>query len=418
MPSSTLTKGLIQTMSFAPRVLDLFCGAGGMSLGFKSAGCEIVGGIDNEKWPIETHHQNFPNAEIKLPATDIRAIEPSSLGIAPGHIDILIGGPPCQGFSQVGRAKIRSLGQERDRDKKNQLYKQFIRFIDYFHPPYFVIENVQGMKNFKKEHFLKGVLEELSTGPKPSGYRSHVQYEIEYRVLCAKDYGVPQVRNRLFIIGRRRDCHKLPIRFPDPVSDIVNLKDAISDLPRLRAPILATKSKTYLINGGIHQIDKPKKYRTAPQTKYQQRMRTGCGATVQNHVCRGHNEKDLEIFSRLKQGQKYMDLPLSLRRYRNDIFDDKYRRLSASKPSWTLTAHMQKDCLAYIHPTQTRSLSTREAARIQSFPDSFVFAGPLTKIFRMIGNAVPPILAEQIAIGLVQELCKSNNKQAKQAAGT
>jgi DNA (cytosine-5)-methyltransferase 1 len=139
-------------------------------------------------------------------------------------------------------------------------------------------------------------------------------------------------------------------------------------------------------------------------------MREGCGNTVMNHMCRGHNSKDLEIFALLNQGQKYADLPAKHRRYRDDIFDDKYRRLKANQPCWTLTAHMQKDCLAYIHPRQTRTLSAREAARIQSFPDSFIFEGPLTKIFRQVGNAVPPLLAERVALELVPQLSQRRSE--------
>src|SRR4030095_9990294 len=113
-------------MSYKPKVLDLFCGAGGLSLGFARAGCEVLGGIDVEHWPVQTHHENFPNAVIKLPPTDIRDVDPSLLGIPKRGIDILIGGPPCQGFSHVGRAKITSLGQERERVRKNRLYRELI----------------------------------------------------------------------------------------------------------------------------------------------------------------------------------------------------------------------------------------------------------------------------------------------------
>ena len=398
-------------MRYKPRVLDLFCGAGGLSLGFERAGCKIVGGIELEHWPCMTHHRNFPDCEVTLGPTDISMVDPAALGLKPGSVDILIGGPPCQGFSQVGRAKIRSLGQERERDRKNRLYREFIRFLDYLQPAYFVIENVQGMKTFKSSRFLDQVLEELSHGYGNYKFSSNRGYEVQAKVLCAVDYGVPQVRYRLFIIGRRRDCTDLTIRFPEAaVSEPITLHDAISDLPRLEAPVLSTKSASFLINSGIKQEDRPKSYRTIPENNYQRVMREGSGNRVLNHVCRGHNKKDLEIFALLRQGEKYADLPAKHRRYRDDIFDDKYRRLKANQPCWTLTAHMQKDCLAYIHPRQTRSLSTREAARIQSFPDSFIFEGPLTKVFRQVGNAVPPLLAEQVALGLVSQLSRRRSE--------
>ncbi|HEY9787573.1 MAG TPA: DNA cytosine methyltransferase [Candidatus Obscuribacterales bacterium] len=392
-------------MSYRPRVLDLFCGAGGLSLGFEKAGCQIIGGVDFESWPVKTHHRNFPNCEVQLGPTDISQLDPAGLGLQPGSIDILIGGPPCQGFSQVGRAKIRSLGQEWHRDRKNRLYRQFIRFLHYFKPVYFVIENVQALRTFKESRFLSELLDELSHGYGDYILPPKMRYDVSYRVLCAADYGVPQVRYRLFVIGRRKDHPELAINFPEPtVTRATNLRDAISDLPRLCAPVLSTKTSSYLINGGVKQDDRPKRYRSSPRNAYQRLMRAESGEFVLNHICRGHNSKDLKIFALLKQGQKYKDLPARLRRYRDDIFDDKYRRLKENEPCWTLTAHMQKDCLAYIHPRQTRSLSAREAARVQSFPDSFVFEGPLTKVFRQIGNAVPPLLAQEVARILVDEL--------------
>lgn len=401
-------------LPFVPRVLDLFCGAGGLSLGFQRAGCEIIGGIDIERWPVETHHKNFPNCRVKLPPTDVSLLDPTELGLPRGFIDILIGGPPCQGFSQVGTAKIRSLGQERKKAKQNRLYRQFIKFLDYFQPKYFVIENVNGMKGVQNINVFNEAIKELSNGLNGQGYRYATGYDVDFKVLCAKDFGVPQRRYRVFIIGRRKDLTDLPVYFPSELGvSPVTLKEAISDLPALVAPILTTKSKKDLGNGGIHQEDKPRRYRSEPLNAYQRLMREEQGPEVMNHLCRGHNEKDLEIFSLLKQGEKYKDLPKSMRRYRDDIFDDKYRRLRYDEVAPTVTAHMQKDTLAFIHPSQTRSISAREAARIQSFPDDFVFVGPLTKVFRQIGNAVPPLLAEQVASVLVHELRSNHAKTSK-----
>lgn len=374
-----------------------------MSLGFENAGCQILGGIECEAWPFETHKANFPDCMVNQDEPiDIKDLGPLDLGLKPGSVDILIGGLPCQGFSIVGQSKIRSLGIERERDKKNKLYQEFVRFLDYFRPLYFVIENVSGMKMFKKQRFLDQIIEELKA----------VGYDVDKRILCASDFGVPQIRNRLFIIGRRKDRPDLAIRFPEPLTgECVTVRDAISDLRILKAKKLKTKKGT-LGNGGVAHENKPVTYKTSkPVSTYQKKMRSGNGPTVLNHVCRGHNEVDLKIFGKLRQGGKYIDLPAKDRRYRDDIFKDKYRRLDNSKPSWTLTAHMQRDCLAYIHPTQTRSISTREAARLQSFPDRFVFAGPLTKVFRQIGNAVPPLLAEHLAGEIVSELSRGDGKE-------
>lgn len=367
-----------------------------MSLGFRTAGCQILGGIECEDWPAATHKSNFPECIVDLGARDIRSLEPSELGLKPGDVDILIGGPPCQGFSIVGLSKIRSLGKERERDQKNRLYRQFIKFLEYFRPLYFVIENVQGMKVFRKQRFLPEVVKELEDAG----------YLVDQDILTATDYGVPQIRHRLFIIGRRKDRPELQIRFPKGSgSKRVSVDEAISDLRVLRAKVLVVKKKKgKLTNPGTKHEDRPITYRTGPQSGYQELMRLGNGQFVMNHVCRGHNEADLKIFDKLKQGGRYIDLPKRDRRYRDDIFKDKYRRLKGSEPAWTLTAHMQRDCLAYIHPHQKRSISTREAARLQSFPDRFVFCGPLTKVFRQIGNAVPPLMAEYVAKEIVAEL--------------
>jgi len=395
-------------MEFAPRVLDLFCGAGGMSLGFKQAGCVILGGVESEIYPNKTHERNFTSGVIEPGRKDIRKLKPEDLGLKPGDIDILIGGPPCQGFSVVGQSKIRSLGLEAERDKKNKLYLEFVRFLRYFKPDYFVIENVPGMEYFKQQSFLTNVLTQL----KRAGY------VVDKRVLRATDFGVPQLRQRLFIIGRRKDRDDLNLVFPEAVFETpVSVRDAIGDLRTLHATELVTQ-KGSLSNGGAKHEDKPVTYRCAPNSNYQRLMRANNGDTVSNHICRGHNRHDLIIFDKLKQGQRYVDLPAKYRRYRDDIFKDKYRRLHAGRPAWTLTAHMQRDCLAYIHPTQKRSISAREAARLQSFPDDFVFEGPLTKVFHQIGNAVPPLLAQHVAMGLVSELERATmeSTQSKEAS--
>jgi DNA (cytosine-5)-methyltransferase 1 len=147
-------------------------------------------------------------------------------------------------------------------------------------------------------------------------------------------------------------------------------------------------------------------YLCEPSSPYQKKMRKAKkkGQGVINHICRSHNDLDLQIFGVMKQGDLYRDIPDEFKRYRSDIFEDKYKRLRWDKPSWTLTAHMKKDGLAYIHPTQTRSISVREAARLHSFPDDFIFDAPMTAMFELIGNSVPPLMAEAIARPIVEQL--------------
>ncbi|MEA5625833.1 DNA cytosine methyltransferase [Nostoc sp. UHCC 0251] len=390
-----------------PTVLDIFCGAGGMSLGFQNAGCQILGGIDNNPHAIRTHHRNFPNCRLELDAQDVRNVDFLELPIKPGEVDILIGGPPCQGFSVVGIGKMKSLERQRGNDPelkvrndpRNFLYKIFIDFLNYYQPIFFVIENVNTLKSNK---IFPTIIRELENGL-PVHQHDYPGYDLfEPRVLIASDYGVPQLRKRLFIVGKRKNTN-LSFEFPQRnIVRPISVGDAIGDLPELKPVSMALRSKI----SGPKQVDVEMPYNCPPQSEYQEKMRIRKqqGEGVMNHICRAHNEKDLAIFEMLTQGGKYRDLPESVRRYRSDIFNDKYKRLKWNEPSWTLTAHMQRDCLAYIHPTQTRSLSVREAARLQSFPDDFVFDAPMTRMFELVGNSVPPFLAEAIARPIVEQI--------------
>jgi DNA (cytosine-5)-methyltransferase 1 len=381
----------------APTVLDLFCGAGGMSLGFQNAGCEILGGIDKNPHAIRTHHRNFPNCKLKLDAQPIESlINLSQLDIQPGEVDILIGGPPCQVFSLVGKGKMRSLGKQIESDIRNFLYEQFIRFVEYYKPLFFVIENV----NYLRNHWIfPTLIADLEKGL-PKTNCPYPGYNISLQILIASDYGVPQIRKRLFIVGRRKDAN-LDFKFPAVnTTSPISVGEAIEDLPELEPTRLSLRRKST----APKQNDSPIPYKCLPESEYQKRMRSQASETVMNHLCRAHNDKDLYIFSIMPQGGKYKNIPEELKRYSDRIFEDKYRRLESHKPSWTLTAHMQKDCLAYIHPTQTRSISVREAARLQSFPDHFVFDAPMTRMFELVGNSVPPLLAEAIAKPIVEQV--------------
>ncbi|MEG4005848.1 DNA cytosine methyltransferase [Microcoleus sp. Pol11C1] len=381
----------------SPTVLDIFCGAGGMSLGFQNAGCEILGGIDKNPHAIRTHHRNFPKCTLMRDAQSIESItDLSKLELKPGDIDILIGGPPCQVFSVVGKGKMKSLGKHIESDARNFLYEDFVRVVQYYKPLFFVIENV----NYLRNHWIFSRLKkDLENGliTKSDDYPG---YDLRDQILTASDYGVPQIRKRLFIVGRRKDTN-LTFEFPDVnTSSPVSVGEAIGDLPELEPISLPLKRKST----APKQIDVPKAYHFSPKSDYQKLMRAQSYDTVMNHMCRSHNDKDLHIFSIMPQGGIYKNIPDELKRYSERSFEDKYKRLHWDKPSWTLTAHMQKDCLAYIHPTQTRSISVREAARLQSFPDHFIFDAPMTRMFELVGNSVPPLLAEAIAKPIVKQV--------------
>ncbi|MHC5819942.1 MAG: DNA cytosine methyltransferase [Nostoc sp.] len=403
--------------TYKPKVLDLFCGAGGMSLGFQNAGCEILGGIDKNLYAIKTHHRNFPNCRFKFNAIEVESISDfSKLKIAPGEVDILIGGPPCQVFSVVGIGKMKSLDKDIQKDSRNFMYKHFVNFINYYQPPFFVMENVD---NLVKKTIFSEILRELKSGL-AEHKSTYPGYKIFYEVLSASDYGVPQCRKRLFIVGVRQDLTLSFDFYMLKKSPVVSVEEAISDLIPLHplsryTPLISLYVRYLSLKGkivglaGEKQKDNRKPYLYSPQSEYQKKMRKSLTTEeelegVWNHICRSHNPVDLVCFAMIPPGGKYTDLPESMRRYRWDIFDDKYKRLPWDKASWTLTAHMQKDCLAYIHPKQNRTISVREAARLQSFPDHFVFDAPMTRMFELVGNSVPPILAEAIAKPIVKQI--------------
>ncbi len=398
---SASNSAVYSTKRKSPTVLDIFCGAGGMSLGFKNAGCKILGGIDNNPHAVRTHNRNFPSCKLVLPPQDISNIKLADLKIKPGEVDILIGGPPCQVYSNVGMGKMRSLGIQIENDPRNFLYQKFVYFLDFYQPLFFVLENVDSLVG---KPIFSNILRELELGS-PRNRENYPGYRVHHRILIASDYGVPQIRKRLFIVGVRQnvDCE---FEFPKPMKQKpVSVGEAISDLIPLTPPYLPFNSKS----SGLHQVDTKKHYLVPPESRYQKKMRREITKmlepdSVMNHICRSHNPIDMICFAMLAQGGKYTNLPENMRRYRWDIFDDKYKRLPWNKPAWTLTAHMRKDCLAYIHPIQNRSISVREAARLQSFPDHFVFDAPMTRMFELVGNSVPPLLAEAIAKPIVKQV--------------
>lgn len=350
-----------------PTVLDLFAGAGGLSLGFQMAGFDIVTHVENDKWSCETLRNNFANSTIL--ESDIQNINPEKVKKLFGNIDVVIGGPPCQGFSIVGKSKLKSLGRHKN-DSRNILYKYFVRFVKELEPRAFIMENVPGLLSHNSGETAKKIVNDFSK----SGY------EVFSGILHSSEYGVPQTRKRVFFVGVQPG---LKFHFPNPSQKTISSKDALFDLPSLKA------------GKGAEILS----YNKKPKSIYQKRMRKGSSG-VFNHKARDYSQMDLEIFSLMKPGMKYYQIPNRLKRYRDDAFKDKYRRLFSSKPSWTIMAHLQKDGYMYIHPTQDRTITVREAARLQSFPDRFVFCGPMTQQFKQVGNAVPPLMAKAVALSL------------------
>lgn len=375
----------------SPSVLDLFCGAGGLSLGFALAGFHISAGIDSDPWAMETHAYNFGGDGQPILLTPECRPEDILHQVGVNTVEVLVGGPPCQGFARVGRGKIRSLVRQKlpeheldtwD-DPRNQLYLAYLRFVDLLRPGWLVMENVPDMA-WHRDNILSSLLKVLTDKG----------YTVGCFTLNAADFGVPQTRRRLFVVANR---YGFPVVEPSPThrGKHVTLREAIGDLPAVR-PEESADVLPY--DNRVLQSPYVRDYARAWLSGDDQNI-------IYDHVVRLYAADDQEAFRYLREGQKYRDLPAELKRYRDDIFKDKYHKLLWDRPAWTITAHIAKDGYKYIHPDddQARTLTVREAARIQSFPDWFRFAGFRTHRLRQIGNAVPPLLAKAIAKVIMEQ---------------
>ncbi len=359
-------------------ILDLFAGSGGLSLGFHRAGFKAGFMIDSCPYAAETLRINFGRCSPVILNEDLAKFRPGDLKkhLSGKTVDIIIGGPPCQGWSLVGRGKLKSLGRKAKTifdDPRNRLYKQFIDYVRYFKPVVCVMENVPGMTSYTKKNIAGQVIRDIEKQG----------YDVTCELLNAADYGVPQHRRRLFFVGVKNDM-KTKFTMPKKKKNVCTVHDAIADLPS----ITGDSAKKW---------EMP--YHSEKQSSYSKKLRRGCKKhIVYDHVCRWHNTRDTQAFGVMKEGDWYRDLPARYKRYRDDIFQDKYKKLRWNNPSGCVTAHLSKDCYTHIHPSQKRTISVREAARLQSFPDSFLFAGKgMCTKFRLIGNAVPPLMAEVVA---------------------
>jgi DNA (cytosine-5)-methyltransferase 1 len=357
-----------------PTAVDLFCGAGGLSLGLRDAGFTVVAGADSDRLAVESHTGNLGGlgwtGDLTDPGEFLEHLE--QWGIR--SVDLVAGGPPCQPFSRAGSAKIRQLVRSGERvahDPRASLWNSFMAVVERLRPTAVLIENVPDLPTWDNGAVLVGFYEALR----------ELEYEVDARVLDAYRHGVPQHRARLFIVATR-GARK--IIWPEEVKTAPTLRDAIGDLPP--APPA--------------QRDEESLYFGAPQSdlalRMRRRMTNGNSRIVWDHITRDVRPDDLQAFNLMPEGGTYADLPPELQRYRSDIFTDKYKRLAWDQVSRTITAHIAKDGYWYIHPEQPRTLSIREAARVQTFPDDFRFAGQPSHRYRQIGNAVPPLLAEAV----------------------
>lgn len=368
-------------------LVDLFCGSGGMSLGFNRAGFKTIFANDIEPSCIETYMYNHPEVDPnKILLGDIKDIAHTVKEYTQDTVvDAVIGGPPCQGFSNANKQRIID-------DPRNRLYKEYVEVVSQVKPKFFVMENVIGMKNIANQ-----IIEDFN----------NVGYTVDYDIFNAADFGVPQNRKRIIFIGNRLgiDNKELisKIQYNNSLLEMVSLEDAIGDLPKLKAS--RVKNSTSLENAEIGSIVTA--YNNTRNNAYLQRINKEIPQIIYNHKARFNNDRDIEIFGRMHQGDNSNDPKIAdIMPYkrREGIFKDKYFKLIYSQLCKTITAHMKFDCNMYIHPTQARGLTPREAARVQSYPDDYYFRGAYTKTYMQIGNAVPPLMAEGIAKIIVENM--------------
>ncbi len=379
-----------------PKMVDFFAGAGGLSCGFTQAGFKVCFANDFEEVCVRTYRYNHPELPSdKVLKEDIRKIVSNIENYVTEDVDIVVGGPPCQGFSSANQQRIID-------DPRNELYKYYIEAIKRICPKFVVMENVRGMLSVANQ-----VVEDYKSILIQKDGKEY-SYDVAYRLFNSVNFGVSQNRERLIYVAIRNDITKSKHITPELLFQKIeqaceenphyNLQSALEfikplDAPRIKGQTEVDDEKTGM-KIGINNYDSCgnlylKNINSARKLPY-----------VFNHKARYCSEVNYEIFKRLEQGEdatnpKIADImPYA---HRNGIFKDKYFKLYADKPCRTITAHMKMDCLSHIHPYQVRSLTPREAARVQSFPDDYLFLGAYLKTYMQIGNAVPVLMAKQIA---------------------
>lgn len=348
------------------KVLDMFCGAGGLSKGFIDAGYDIILGVDFDEAALKTFEKNHKGAKaLKLDLFKDENMAELIKQAKEHRVDVLIGGPPCQGFSLAGKRK--------ESDDRNKLYERMVELASNIKPKVVLLENVPGLATLYNGNAKKRILEDF----RKLGYTM-----TEPQVLYAPDYGIPQIRKRLFFVGLLNS--KEEFKYPTPIlneENYVSCEDAISDLPSLEDNIGENVSE----------------YPCNPKTEYQRKMR-GNNNILYNHLGTKHTEKVINLLKLIPEGENYKVLPKEL--VGNNTFNEYLTRYHSKKPSKTIdTGHR-----VHFHYKYNRVPTVRENARLQSFPDDFIFLGNKTQQYRQVGNAVPPLLGYYIGKEILKYL--------------
>ena len=366
-------------------VVDLFCGAGGLSLGFQEAGFRVLAGCDIVETFGQTFEANHDGARfIHSPVSDLKnGVLLGKIGLERGQLDVLVGGPPCQAYSVYNHRR----GMH---DPRSQLFEDYLNVVRDVQPAWLVMENVTGILSIEKGALVERIKESI----RELGYA-----DVDHFVLRAEDYGVPQERRRVVFIANRLG---IPVKKPKPIAndseDYVTVWDAIGDLPAIHFDEPTNGPMSY----------------ASPPTNAFQRMVRGNLTKVSDHRSPRLGKVNQERLRHIPEGGSWRDIPYDLlpngmKKAKRSDHTKRYGRPRKDGLSCTILTKCDIHWGAYIHPVQNRPFSVREAARLQSFPDRFVFCGSMTEQFVQIGNAVPPALAFQIASGIKQ--CVSEQVQ-------
>ena len=379
-----------------PTFADFFAGAGGLSCGFTQAGFRVCFANDFEEVCVRTYRYNHPEIPIdKVVKDDIRKIANNVQDYIDEDVDVVVGGPPCQGFSSANQQRIID-------DPRNELYKYYIECVKKILPKFVVMENVRGMLKVADQ-----VVEDYeSIKEKKNGFT--YSYTVSYKILNSLDFSVAQSRERLIYIAIRNDVAEKKDITPKAIFEEICkanedkphylLRDALEYIKPLDAPrIKNMNEKDDELTGKKIDVNSY----SGNESEYLKLINEGRSIPVLfNHKARYVNDINYEIYRLLNQGDDASDPKISgIMPYSNRLhcFKDKYFKLVADKPSRTITAHLRMDCHSHIHPYQIRAITPREAARCQSFPDDYLFLGPYLKTYMQIGNAVPCLMAKGIA---------------------
>ena len=355
--------------------VDLFCGAGGLSRGFMDAGFEVVLGVDFDDAALKTFGENHGKAlPLKLDLFNLDNVYEIKKILDERKIalDVLIGGPPCQGFSLAGKRQ--------EDDDRNALYSAMVKTAEVIKPKYVVLENVPGMLTLYDGKAKERIFKDFNK----------LGYKMDVKVLYAPDYGVPQIRKRAFFIGvlNGNDEFVYPMPFLEP-NEYVTCEQAICDLPSL-------------IGDNDYSLNTIREYMTEPISKYQKEMRKHC-SKVYNHYPTRHEQKTIDTIALVPDGGNYKDLPPEISK--KFKYHESMTRYASNKPSLTIdTGHR-----THFHYEYNRIPSVRENARLQSFPDDFIFYGSKQQQYKQVGNAVPPKLGKAVALSIIDHMKKSGD---------